>query len=333
MNNCNSDNKNRDNNNQNQQVTTIPQCTHSCAIATDHNSGEMVCTACGSVVGIDEELAMHSGPVIIEGKYSDSAPAPMLYNTGPPSTLTMHDGTSPSAMISLKDRDVYGVHLSAKAAEVMNRVRLWDNRIKYYGKNRTMVHVFTLLENIATKLLLPSHVHEKAAYIYRKALKKGLLHGRSLTHAVAAATYIATREVVMPVSMSDIVLTMRGGEKDREFLRCAFKMYRLFIMELDIKVPKLEPSKLITRIAAKLNLGEAITRAAVDNAKMISSTSDIAVGKSPLALAAATIYLTAKVHGKHINQDAVADAAGVTSVSARNILRVIHGEKLDKKFV
>lgn len=311
------------------------QCTHGrYAVVTDHDTGEMVCTACGSVVGIDEELVVYTGPVTERGRHSgDSAPVQMLYNTGPASTLTKHDYSSPtSATIGTENKDRNGIHVSAKVADVMKRIRLWDRKIKYNSNNRSMISALALLESISTKLSLPSHVHEKAAYIYRKASKNGLLRGRSLTHAVAAATYISTREAAMPVSMSDIVTSVCGGVKNKKLLKYISYTYRLVLTGLDIKVPKLDPSKLITRFTAKLGLGEAITRAAISNARIIS-TSSIAVGKNPLVIAAAVIYITAKIHGKCVNQDTIAAAVGITTVSIRNMCKRIHEEKLDKKFV
>ena len=318
-------------------TTTISQqCTHG-SIVTDHESGEMVCTVCGSVVGIDEELAVYSGPVIEGEKYSDSAPAIMCYNSGLPSTLTRHDGTSSSTMvISLRGVSVS----SAKMAGNMRRVQQWDNRIKYDG-NIGMISALSLLENLKTKLSLPSHVHEKAAYIYRKAVKKGLLHGRSSVHMVAAATYVATRESAIPVSMADIVLAMCGekemGRKaDRGFWKCACRMYRILLTELDIKMPKLDPSKLIARVTARLNIDEMVTKAVVNNARMLSSTApDIVIGKSPLVLAAAAIYITMKELGsRSVTYKDIADAAGVTSMSIRNFCKQIHEDKkLHEKFV
>lgn len=315
-------------------TTIISQCTHSSgSTVTDHESGEMVCTICGSVVGIDEELAVYSGPVIGGEKYSDSAQTTMRYNSGPPSSLTMHDGTSPSTMI-----DIRGMPATGKAAEMMRRVRLWDKKVKHHG-NRGMISALSLLENLKTKLSLPPHAHEKAAYVYRKAVKKGLLRGRSSVHLVAAATYIATREAAMPISMSDIALAMLGEEKDmgkkavRVFLKYVSRMYRILATELDIKIPKTDPSKLISQFTAKLGLDEVVTRAAVNNTRMMSSISDIAVGKNPLVLAATTIYITAKIHGKPVTQEAVADAVGTTSMSIRNACKKIHEEKLHEKFI
>lgn len=312
------------------------QCTHGrYSVVTDHDTGEMVCTACGSVVGIDEELAVYTGPVMQDDKHGgDSALVQMLYNTGPASTLTRHDYTSPtSVMIGTENKDRNGIPVSAKVADVMKRIRLWDNRIKYrYGSNRTMISALALLESISTKLALPPHVHEKTAYIYRKASKNGLLHGRSSAHAIAAATYISTREAAMPVSMSDIVLATCGEVKNNKLLKCISHTYRLVLTELDIKVPKLDPSKLIARFTAKLDLGEAITRAATSNARIVS-TSSIAVGKNPLVIAAAVIYITAKIHTRHVNQEAIAAAVGITSLSLRNMCKRIYEEKLNEKFV
>jgi transcription initiation factor TFIIB len=260
-------------------------------------------------------------------------------------------------MIRTGNIDAYGAPISSRAEETVRRIRMWDMRVKAGGENRAIIHGLIIIDNMSHKLSLPSHVHEKAAYIFRMAVKKGLLRGRVTKNIASASVYVATRGADMPVSINDIAyaaygdVRVAGGDGDGKdasndnhghasagagINRCHRKSisasYRLLMNGLDIKVPQHNLLKLVTRFVSRLGLSEMTARAAISNA-MVVSASKIAVGRNPLAVVAAIIYLTAEKHPEHRNQDVIGSVVGVTSVAIRNICREIILAKLHEKFV
>ena len=82
--------------------------------------------------------------------------------------------------------------------------------------------------------------------MYRKALEKGLVRGRSISALVAAALYAACRDTETPRTLKDIAHASNIKKKD--VARC----YRLLIRELDLKMPVVDPVKCVARIASKV---------------------------------------------------------------------------------
>ncbi|TLY06347.1 MAG: transcription initiation factor IIB, partial [Thaumarchaeota archaeon] len=101
--------------------------------------------------------------------------------------------------------------------------------------------------------------------------------------------------------------------KKKEVSRC----YRLFLRELDLKMPVVDPIKCMSRIASKAELSEKVKRGALtilnDASKM-----EITAGKDPMAIAAAALYLSCVMSGENTTQKVIAMAAGVTEVTIRN---------------
>jgi len=152
---------------------------------------------------------------------------------------------------------------------------------------------------------------EKAAYIYRKALEKGLVRGRSISALIASALYAACRDTETPRTLKDIGLASNIKRKD--IARC----YRLLLRELNLKMPVVDPVKCISRIASKAGLSEKTKRKAT---KILQTAEEqkISAGKDPMGLAAAALYVACVTNGENKTQRDVAEAAGVTEVTIRN---------------
>jgi transcription initiation factor TFIIB len=154
-------------------------------------------------------------------------------------------------------------------------------------------------------------VTEKAAYVYRKALGKGLVRGHSISAVMAAALYAACRDTETLRTLKDIAEASNMKKKD--VARC----YRLLIRELDIKIPMVDPVKCIVRVANRANLNERTKRLAMDIMKGVSK-SGIPAGKNPMGLAAAVLYLACLNTGENRFPAAMAESASVTEVTSRN---------------
>ena len=275
------------------------------SLLTDQVTGEQFCGKCGYVTS---EKLQASGPEWRSfQKDGGSDPA----RTGAPSSLTIHD-MGLSTIINPQNRDATGKPLTASMKSTITRLRTWDSRSQSSATaDRNLRQALNELNRLKDKLTISSNVLEKAAYLYRKALEKKLVRGRSISAMIAASLYAACRDTETPRTLKDIAEAANVKRKD--ISRC----YRLLYNELELKMPVVDPIQCIARISSKLKVTEKIKRYA---AKILKETQkrQESSGKDPMGLAAAALYFSCAINGVSITQRDLAEAAGVTEVTIRN---------------
>jgi transcription initiation factor TFIIB len=275
-------------------------------IITDTESGEIICRKCGRVM-LDN--VQESRP---EWR---SFTTDELHNarsrTGMPTSLARHD-KGLATIIGRANKDASGQVLDAAMRTTMERLRTWDFRTQAHtSTDRNLRQAFSELDRLKDKLGLPDSVIEKTAYIYRKVQERGLVRGRTISSVLAAAAYIACREMGMSRTLDDIADL--NNIKHKELART----FRLLVLELDIKVPMIDPMKCVVKVANKAKLSEKTKRQAMNIMHDIIK-SGASAGKDPMGLAGSVIYMSSLNTGETITQMDIADAAGVTEVTIRN---------------
>jgi transcription initiation factor TFIIB len=283
-------------------------CNNDQTSVTDPESGEIVCGNCGMVM-LDNIQETH--PEWRSITTTDEVNNNRRSRTGMPTSLARHD-KGLATIIGRTDRDASGHPLDATMRSTMERLRTWDFRTQTNtSTDRNLRQAFSELDRLKDKLGLPDSVIEKSAYIYRKVQERGLVRGRSISATLAASLYIACREMGFPRILKDI--TAISNIKHRYIAQA----YRLLIIELDLKIPLIDPIKCIIRIANNAKISEKTKRLAIDIMHDIIK-SGISAGKDPMALAAAVLYLSCLKTDENKIQRYIADAAGVTDVTLRN---------------
>ncbi len=230
---------------------------------------------------------------------------------GTPTSLAMHD-MGLATIINPQNKDAAGKPLTASMKSTIERLRTWDNRSQVHEPvDRNFRQTFSELDRLKTKLALFDAVIEKTAYIYRKALDKGLVRGRSIPGLIAASLYAACRNTETPRTLTDVANGINIKRKD--IARC----YRLLLRELDLKMPVVNPIKCISRISSITELSEKTKRKAVEILDPATKI-ELSAGKDPMGLAAATLYLSCVIIGENKTQKDIAVATGVTEVTRRN---------------
>ena len=167
-------------------------------MVTDNSTGEMFCGNCGFVIN---ERIEETGPewrAFSKEEHEDRSRA------GIPTSLAMHD-MGLATIIGPVDKDASGKPLSSSMKSTIERLRTWDSRSQVHEPvDRNFRQAFSELDRLKDKLAVGDAVIEKAAYIYRKALEKGLVRGRSISALVAAALYAACRDTETPRTLKDI---------------------------------------------------------------------------------------------------------------------------------
>ena len=294
-------------------------------IITDPESGEQICGNCGLVVSSERAQETRS-----EWRYSDSASANNnRIRTGMPTSLARHD-MGLSTIIGRTDKDYTGNRIATSIKSTIDRLRILDYRTQLYNStDRSLKKAFSELDTLKDKLALTDSVVEKTAYIYRKAQSRGMVRGRTVSAMLAAATYIACREIGVGKTLKDIA---QGTNVKPKTLS---QSYRILLTELDIKTPMLDPMRCVAKVANKMQLNERITRQGID-IMHTAIRKKATAGKDPMGLAAAALYISYltnninnSVHDKSngsnnnnkTSQTSFAQAAGITDVTLRHSVK------------
>jgi len=283
-----------------------PKCP-SCGdkkIVTDQTTGELFCGKCGLVISdkIADTGAEWRSFSNDEGNRT---------RVGAGTSLMIHD-MGLSTVIGAANKDSTGKPLSAGVRSSIERLRTWDSRTQAHSSaDRNLRQALNEMDKLKDKLALTDSVIEKAAYIYRKAMEKKLVRGRSIQGLVAACLYASCRNTETPRTLDDIAKGINIRRKD--VARC----YRLIFRELELKMPVVDPVKGVSRIASIANLSEKSKRKAIEILNQAKEMGIVA-GKDPMGIAAAALYLACISTGEIKSQKEISMASGVTEVTIRN---------------
>ena len=281
-----------------------PQCGKR-TLVEDLQTGELSCSNCGFVVS---ERSIDQGP---EWRSFSDDKGENKSRTGPPTSIIYRD-MGLSTMIGRSNRDASGRSFASPMRSTIDRLRKWDNRAPAFGsKEKNLSIALRELDKMGDKLGVSQAVKERAAYIYRKALDRGLLRGRSITGIAAASLYAAFRVTETPRTLKDIAAVENLDKK------AVARDYRILLREMDLSMPVADAAKNVNRIASKVGLSERVARKAIEIVRMTEER-EISAGKAPMGLAASALYLAGVIEGEVKTQKEIAEAASVTEVTVRN---------------
>jgi transcription initiation factor TFIIB len=274
-------------------------------LTRDYERGELVCDECGLVL---EEGMIDQGP---EWRAFDAEQGEKRTRTGAPTTLTIHD-KGLSTEIGWKNRDPYGKSIPTRNRAQLYRLRKWQRRIRVSNATeRNLAFALAELDRLASSMALPRNVRETAAMIYRKAVSRNLIRGRSIEGVVAASLYGSCRQCNVPRTLDEIASKSRIGRKE------IGRTYRFMTRELKLKLLPTRPQDYIQRFCSELKLkGEVQTRA--NEILKLATERELTSGRGPTGVAAAAIYISSVQCGERRTQREVAEVAGVTEVTIRN---------------
>ncbi len=297
-----------------EKVTECPECG-SRHLAQDYDRGELVCQDCGLVV---DNQYIDEGP---EWRAFDMKQEEKRARTGAPMTQMVHD-KGLSTGIDSSNKDSYGRSIPSKKKAQIYRLRKWQRRIRVSdATERNLAYALTEMDRMASTMGLPKNIRETAAVIYRKAVKKNLIRGRSINSVVAASLYAACRKAGVPRTLDEIAEATSSDRKE------IGRTYRFLSRELVLKLKPTKPQEYLSRFCSELDLSGKVQKMAKD---IIDKAEDkeLISGKGPTGLAAAAIYIASINGNERRTQREVADVAAVTEVTVRNRYKELV-EKLD----
>ena len=295
-------------------MVECPECGNR-NIVHDYERAELICENCGLV--LDKDI-VDRGP---EWRAFDHDQRLKRSRVGAPMTYTIHD-KGLSTMIDWRNKDSYGKSISSRNRAQLYRLRKWQRRIRLSNATeRNLAFALSELERTASALSLPKNVRETAAVIYRKAVEKNLIRGRSIEGVAAASLYAACRQYKVPRTLDEI------GEVSRVSRKEIGRTYRFISRELLLKLVPTSPIDYVPRFCSGLNLKGDVQSKAVEILRQ-ASKKELTSGRGPTGVAAAAIYIASILCGERRTQREVADVAGVTEVTIRNRYKEL-AEELD----
>ena len=282
-----------------QSPNACPECK-STNFDFDQSRGEVTCKNCGLVI---EDFIIDDGP---EWRAFDHEQQISRTRVGAPLSLRIHDYGLPT------DIDWKNDNISSKNLSKYYRMRKWNKKIRVSGsKERNLAFALTQIDRKCSNLALHKVVRESAAQIYRNALNKKLIRGRTVEGVISAAIYIACRQCKIPRTLSEIACESSSNKKE------IARTYRFLARELKIKLTPTSPKDYIPRFATELRISE---QSQVKAIKIIeqSSSAGLHSGKGPNGIAAAALYISSLMANDRKSQKDIAEVAGITEVTLRN---------------
>ena len=295
-------------------ITQCPECG-SRHLAQDYDRGELICEDCGLVI---DNQYIDSGP---EWRAFDMEQEKSRARTGAPMTQMVHD-KGLSTGIDSSNKDSYGRSIPSKKKAQIYRLRKWQRRIRVSdATERNLAYALTEMDRMASTMGLPKNIRETAAVIYRKAVKKNLIRGRSINSVVSASLYAACRKAGVPRTLDEIAEATSSDRKE------IGRTYRFLSRELNLKLKPTKPQEYLGRFCSELELDGKVQKLA-ENIINQAEERELISGKGPTGLAAAAIYIASIKGNQRRTQREVADVAAVTEVTVRNRYKELV-EKLD----
>mgnify|MGYP003113962331 CR=1 FL=1 len=285
-------------------IVKCPECD-SRNLDRDETHGEIVCQDCGLVL---EDNIIDQGA---EWRVFSPEQGDQRARTGAPMSQMMHD-KGLSTDLDWQNKDYSGKAVSTKMRSQLYRMRKWQRRARVSNAlERNLSVALAEIDRICSRLNLAKPTREEAATIYRKAMEKRLVRGRSIEGVSAASIYIACRLHNVPRTLDEIAQASRTGRK--EIGRTA----RFVIRELKIRIQAPRPQEYVARFCSELGLPPHVEAKAMEFVDEICRL-ELDSGKGPVGIAASSIYIAGVLSKHHRTQREVSEAAGVTEVTIRN---------------
>ena len=282
-----------------------PNCG-SFALYLDSVRGERVCDNCGFVV--DEGL-VDLGPDWTTFEGDDRIRA------GPPPSVMAPD-KGLGSMVGNGLRDAKGNPIDARSVAALNRLRRVSRWTRYDRTERALAPGLAQLSSLASRLGLAPVFRERAAILLRHTIEAGLSRGRSMDAIVAAAVYLAAKQLGAPRGLHELAQAT-GVTVHRISLTA-----KVVSRELGVYSRASRAEDFVPRFASQLNLTPEVGERALSLVSRVKDAKSLEAN-SPVGIAAGAIYLASEELGAPMTQAQIARLTGVSEVTIRKHYRLL----------
>ncbi len=279
----------------------------------DRDRGEIICKSCSFVV---EEAMMDFGR---ERAFDTEDLAKKSRSGAPFDPRVVNNLTTEVGSYSDLSK------LPKKTRFLMQRIKK-KNRWVSSRIEHNLSNSLTTLKMLSAQLKLPEFAEKESARVYRECAERGITVARPAENVISGCIYIACRIYGLPKTMNE-VSSLTGVSK-----KVLGKMYKLITRKLNINIRPLSPIDFISRFASSLHLSaKSETRAAKLYEKFMKM--ELTSGKSPVSMAATSLYLASMSNGEKVTQQKRAEISGITETTLRiRCKEMIKALKLCKQF-
>lgn len=267
----------------------------------DQESGEDVCISCGAVVRSsvtsDSYLQLPASRIAMARELNRS-----------PMASVMHSDLEMPTVVGQRNIDAKGRQIGENYE--LRQLRRLGAIVSWDPKRRRMARVSTEIRQVTIALGLSNAVSVRAYEIYAKSFDSKAAKVKSVLAAAAAAVCVACLELEIP-RPADAAVALKVNVDERKLKY----HYKILAKSSSISnVPN--PAIYISSIAAKARLDGATERKALD---LLARTkgSEALVGKRPVSIAAAALYLASMDSRDPTTQMRLAFSAGVSPITIR----------------
>ena len=279
----------------------------------DPETGEDVCSSCGTVAGSSESVLQVPASRIAMARELNRDPA----------TTVLHSDLEIPTLVGRGNFDAKGRQIGENYE--LRQLRKLGAMVSWDPKRRRMARVSTEIGRVADSLGLGRTVSLRASEICSKMFDSGV-KVKSLAATAAAAVCVACLELEIPRPPDDVV-ALKANIEERK-LRYHYKM--LVKSAGATGVP--DPAIYVSSIAARASLDGATERKALEILATAKGSGRL-VGKRPVSIAAAALYLASIQTGDTSTQMRLAFSARISPVTIRKCSAELAYVLEEKKFV
>jgi len=268
----------------------------------DYRAGDMICSACGLVVG-DRVVDVGSEWRTFSNDKSNADPSRV--------------GGSENALLNGTDLTTMIGRGTGDASFDESGQAKYQNRRQMSSSDRALINAFKEINNMADRINLPKTIVDRANLLFKQVHDGKTLKGRSNDAIASACLYIACRQEGVPRTFKEICAISKVSKK--EVGRC----FKLILKALETSVDLITTGDFMSRFCSNLGLPSSVQRAATHIARKAVEL-DIVPGRSPISVAAAAIYMASQASADKKSQKEIGDIAGVADVTIRQSYKLMH---------
>lgn len=191
------------------------------------------------------------------------------------------------------------------------RLKRWQQRIRVTNATeKNLAFALSELDRVSTASGVPKQVRESAYGVYRRAVNRNLVKGRSIETLAAASVYAACRICEMPRTMDEIAEASGTGKKELA------RTYRFLKRGLGLDSKPAKPEDYVQRYCLDMGLSENVWNMALDILQE-ATEKGLTSGLGPAGIASAAVYVASYRCGEPRSQSTVSKATGVSEVTLR----------------
>lgn len=259
----------------------------------DHHAGDMICSACGLVVG-DRVVDVGS------------------------EWRTFSDSNNDPSRVGAAENPLLENDLSTRIG--ISTGTEYHNRSTMSSANRTLSAAFRDINEVADRVGLPKTITDEAAGLFKRVHEQRRLRNRPRLAIVSACIYLACR--LQGAARSFKELSTISGVQAGLIAKCYKAIIKTVETPRQALSTHVDSGDFMSRFCSNLGLPNEVQRIAAHIAAVAKEKS-ITDGRNPTSIAAAAIYMASQVSDTKKSQKDISEVAGCADSTIKQSYRLM----------